>query len=130
MSTTILMARAVTQAFTVVWGKPNRIVVPAFTKNDLIIRLNIVDEAGDPVDVSSYTTRNFGCYPPASGTADFTATPAFLTDGIDGVVTVTITDSNTSAFTTGNKRFEVQLAKTGSKITVVDGVIQFTATKI
>lgn len=130
MSTTILMARAVTQAFTVEWGKPNRIVVPAFTKNDLIIRLNIVDEAGDPVDVSSYTTRTSGIFPPSSGTADVSLTPAFLTDGTDGVVTVTITDSNTSAFTTGNKRFEVQLAKSGSKITIADGVIQFTATKI
>jgi len=130
MATTIVTARAITQAFTVVWGKPNRIVVPAYTKNDLIIRLNIVDEAGDPVDVSTYTTRTSGIYPPASGTADVSPTPAFLTDGTDGVVTITITDSNTSAFTTGNKRFECQLAKTGSKITVADGVIQFTATKL
>lgn len=128
MSTTILTARAITQVFEVEFGKPNRLVIPAYVANDLVIQLNIVDSDGVAVDVSSYTTRNFGCYPPASGTADFTATPAFVTDGTNGQIKVTITDANTSAFTTGDKRFEVQLAKSGSKITVADGVIQFTDT--
>lgn len=130
MTTHILMARAITQQFTVTLGKPNRIVVPAYTANDLIIQLLVVDDAGDPVDISSYTTRNFGCYPPASGTADFTKTPAFVTDGTDGLVKVTITDADTSAFTTGDKRIEIQLAKSGAKHTIADGVIQFIETQI
>lgn len=130
MTTHILMARAITQQFTVVLGKPNRIVVPAYAGNDLIIQLNVVDDAGDAVDISSYTTRNFGCYPPASGTADFTKTPAFVTDGTNGQVKVTITDADTSAFTTGDKRIEIQLAKSGAKHTIADGVIQFIETQI
>ncbi len=130
MTTTILTARAITQTFEVEWGKTNRLTIPAYAGNDLVIQLNIVDSAGDPVDVSTYTTRNFGCYPPTSGTADFTATPAFVTDGTNGQIKVTITDANTSAFTTGNKRFEVQLSKSGSKVTIADGVIQFTETQI
>jgi len=130
MTTHILMARAITQEFTVTLGKPNRIVVPAYTANDLIIQLLVVDDAGDPVDISSYATRNFGCYPPASGTADFTKTPAFVTDGTDGLVKVTITDADTSAFTTGDKRIEIQLAKSGAKHTIADGVIQFIETQI
>lgn len=130
MTTHIVTARAITQVFEVVWGQRNRIAVPAFTGNDLVIQLNIVDSAGAAVNVSTYTTRSFGCYPPSSGSADFTATPAFVTDGTNGQVKVTITDANTSAFTTGNKRFEVQLAKTGSKMTVAEGVIQFTESQI
>lgn len=130
MATTTVMARAITQAFTVVLTRPNRIAVPLFAANDALLRFNIVDEAGAAVDVSSYTTRDFGVYPLSSGTPDFSVTPAFLTDGTDGVITVTITDAQTSAFTTVDKRIELQLAKAGSKITLVDGVINFTDTYI
>lgn len=130
MSTTILMARAITQAFTVVLTRPNRISVPAYAGNDLILRFNVVDEAGAAVDVSSYTTRNFAIYPLTSGTADVSITPSFLTDGTDGVILVTITDAQTSAFTTVDKRIELQIAKVTSKITLADGVIKFTDTYI
>lgn len=130
MTTHILMARAITQTFTVTLGKTNRIVVPAYAANDLVIKLIVVDDDGVAVDISSYTTRNFGVYPPASGTADITGTPAFVTDGTNGQLTCTITDANTSAFTTGNKRLEVQISKSGAKHTIADGVIQFTDTQI
>ena len=94
MTTHILMARAITQTFTVTLGKTNRIVVPAYAANDLVIKLIVVDDDGVAVDISSYTTRNFGVYPPASGTADITGTPAFVTDGTNGQLTCTITDAN------------------------------------
>ena len=130
MTTHILMARAITQTFTVTLGKTNRIVVPAYAANDLVIKLIVVDDDGVAVDISSYTTRNFGVYPPASGTADITGTPAFVTDGTNGQITCTITDAQTTAFTTGDKRLEVQISKTGAKHTIADGVIQFTTTQL
>ena len=130
MTTHILMARAITQTFTVTLGKSNRIVVPAYAGNDLVIKLIVVDDDGVAVDISSYTTRNFGVYPPASGSADISGTPAFVTDGTNGQITCTITDANTTAFTTGDKRLEVQISKTGAKHTIADGGIQFTETHI
>ena len=130
MTTHIITARAITQTFTVTLGKPNRIVVPAYTANDLVIKLIVVDDAGAAVDISTYTTRNFGVYPPASGSADITGTPAFVTDGTNGQITCTITDANTTAFVTGDKRLEVQISKTGAKHTIADGVIQFTESQI
>ena len=69
----------------------------------------------------------------ASGAAPITTTTApsaFVTDGTNGQVKVTITDANTSAFTTGDKRFEIQLAKSGAKHTIADGVIQFIDTQL
>lgn len=125
MSTQLLMARAITQTFEVVFGEPNRIAVPAYTDNDIVLRIEVVDTAGAAVDISTYTTRNFGVFPMDSGTADFSVTPAFLTDGTDGIMTVTITDAQTSAFVTADKRIELQISLVSSKVTLLTGVINF-----
>lgn len=125
MSTTILTARTLTREVTAVLGKTNRVSIPLFTKNDLVIQISVVDEDGDAVDISGYTTRNFGVYPPASGTADFTGTPALVGGGTGGIMTVTITDANTSAFTAGNKRLEVQISNGSLKHTILTGTLVF-----
>ncbi len=125
MSATILTARGMTRAITCVLGAVNRVSIPAFTKNDLILSLAVVDEDGVAVDISGYTTRNFGVYPPGSGTADFTGTPALVGGGTGGLMTVTITDANTSAFTAGNKRLEVQIDNATLKYTVLSGTLVF-----
>lgn len=125
MSATILTARSLTRTVTAVLGKVNRVSIPAFTKNDLVLSLAVVDEDGVAVDISGYTTRNFGVYPPGSGTADFTGTPALVGGGTGGLMTVTITDANTSAFTAGNKRIEVQIDNATLKHTILSGVIVF-----
>lgn len=129
MSTTILKARSMTRVLTCVLGKVNRFAIQLFTKNDLTIRIAVVDEDGDPVDISGYTTRSFGVYPPSSGTADFTATPALVGGGTGGLMDITITDANTSAFSAGDKRFEVQITNGTLKYTVASGVLQFELAK-
>lgn len=129
MSTTILKARSMTRTLTCVLGAINRFAIPLFTKNDLVLRIAVVDEDGDPVDISGYTTRNFGVYPPDSGTADFTATPALVGGGTGGLMDITITDANTSAFAAGDKRFEVQITNGTLKYTIASGVLQFALAK-
>lgn len=117
-----LAVRGLTQAFTILENTTARITVRAFTGNDLVLHFTVVDAVGDPVDISAWTTRNFGLYPLDSGTASFTKTPAFVTDGTDGEFTVTIADSDTASLDAGSYRIEVQVAGTGIKQTVVRGL--------
>lgn len=117
-----------TQAFSILLGACARVVAKAFTANDLVLHFTVVDAAGDPVDISAWTTRNFGLYPMDSGTASFTKTPAFVTDGTDGEFTVTIATSDTSSLDAGVYRIEIQVAGTGIKSTIVRGTVVFKKT--
>lgn len=117
-----LVTKPLTQAFAAVLGKVNRVDLTVFAKNDFVIQVTVVDEDGDAVDISTYTTRNFGLYPMTSGTASFTKTPAFGTDGTNGVLTVTVADTDTTSLA-GDYRIELQIAKTGAKATVLTGIV-------
>ncbi|MCE7937118.1 MAG: hypothetical protein DYG90_00660 [Chloroflexi bacterium CFX6] len=119
-----LIVKPLTQTFEIVWGKTNRVFAEVYAKNDFVLQFEVVDEAGDPVDVSTYTTRNFGVYPLDSGSASFSKTPAFATDGTDGVMTVTVADTDTTALA-GDYRMELQISKTGAKETLVSGTLRF-----
>lgn len=119
-----LVVKPLTQTFEVVFGKVNRLFADLYAKNDFVLRFEVVDEDGDPVNLSTYTTRNFGVYPADSGTASFTKTPAFLTDGTDGILTVTVADTDTTSLA-GDYRLELQLAKTGAKETLATGTLRF-----
>lgn len=116
------------QAFSILAGVTARIVAKAFTGNDLVLAFTVVDSAGDPVDISAWTTRNFGLYTMGSDTAVFTKTPAFVTDGTDGQFTVTIATSDTSGLSAGAHRIEIQVSGTGIKSTIVRGTIVFKKT--
>jgi len=123
MSTLInLVCRPLTQALTAVLGKINRVDLTVYAKNDFVIQVTVVDEDGDAVDISTYTTRNFGVYPMNSDTPSFSKTPAFATDGTNGVMTVTVADTDTTSLA-GDYRLELQIAKTGAKATVLTGII-------
>lgn len=117
-----------TQTFTILSGVLAKIVARAFTGNDLVLSFAVVDEDGDAVDVSAWTTRNFALYTTDSDTAVFTKTPAFTTDGTDGLFTVTIATGDTSAIDAGVHRIEIQVAGTGIKSTIVRGTIIFQKT--
>jgi len=123
-----LAVAALTQTATIVSGRIAQPVFRAYTGNDLVLHFTVVDDAGDPVDISGWTTRNFALYTMDSGTAVFTKTPAFVTDGTDGEFTVTITDSDTSSLDAGNHRIEVQATGSGIKTTPVRGIIAFSKT--
>lgn len=118
-----LVVKSLTQTFEVEWGKVNRMFAEVYAKNDFVLQFEVVDEDGDPVDISTYTTRNFGVYPADSGSASFSKTPAFLTDGTDGVMTVTVADTDTTSLA-GDYRMELQISKTGAKETVVSGTLR------
>lgn len=118
-----LIVKPLTQTFEIAWAKANRVFAEVYAKNDFVLQFEVVDEAGDPVDLSTYTTRNFGVYPLDSGSASFSKTPAFLTDGTDGVMTVTVADTDTTALA-GDYRMELQISKTGAKETLVSGTLR------
>lgn len=118
-----LVVKSLTQTFEVEWGKVNRMFAEVYAKNDFVLQFEVVDEDGDPVDISTYTTRNFGVYPADSGSASFSKTPAFLTDGTDGVMTVTVADTDTTSLA-GDYRMELQISKTGAKETLVSGTLR------
>lgn len=123
MSTIRLSIRPLTQAFGPVLGQVNRLLAEVYAKNDFVLSFTVVDEDGDPVDLSTYTTRAWAIYPMDSGTAALSKTPAFGSDGSDGVLTVTVADTDTTALA-GDYRMELQIAKTGAKATVVTGILR------
>lgn len=125
---TKLPIHALTQAFEILSGVTAKIVARAFTGNDLVLHFTVVDETGDPVDVSAWATRAAALYTQDSGTAALSKTPAFVTDGTDGEFTVTITDADTSAFAAGVYRLEIQMTGTGIKTTVVRGSVVLSKT--
>ncbi len=120
-----------TRTLTITNGVVNSVEIEdVYAGNDIVLQFNVVDAAGDAVDISAYTTRTCGVYPMESGTADFTPTAAFVTDGTNGQLKVTITDANTSAFGNVSKRIEIQLedATPTIKWTPVRGVLRFIKT--
>lgn len=129
MATIQVAKYPLTETFTVTEDKTNPVALTRYAGNDAVVRFLVVDSAGDAVDISSFTTRAFGVYPMSSGTASFTGTPSFVTDGTDGLIACTITDANTAALD-GTYRFEVQISKTGAKVTLVRGTITIIPTQI
>jgi len=116
-----------TQSFTIQSGKTAHPRAKAFTGNDLVLHFTVVDAAGDPVDISAWTTRSFALFSMA-GVSQFTKTPAFVTDGTDGEFTVTIAVGDTSGLDAGNYPIEIQVSGTGIKSTVVRGLVTFQKT--
>ena len=123
-----LAVRALTTSFTIVQNTTIRPALRLFTGNDFVLSFAVVDADGSPVSIAGWTTRSFGLYPDGSGTASFTKTAAFVTDGTDGLFTVTVTDSDTSALDAGTYRIEVQVSGSGIKLTPVRGVVIFQKT--
>ena len=127
--TTLCVQPDLTRNFTIVEEKTNSIHFDVFEANDVVLRLAVVDSAGAAVDVSAWTTRAWGIYPPGSGTADATGAPTFETDGTDGIVLVTLADTDLASLA-GRRRIEVQVSGTGIKLTPVRGTFDVTETYV
>lgn len=129
MATIQVVKYPLSQTFNVTEDKTNTFHVERYAGNDFVLVFQVNDTAGDAVDISSFTTRNFGVYPMSSGTASFTKTPAFVTDGTDGQISVTVADGDTSSLA-GTYRVELQISKTGTKVSLVRGTITIVETQI
>lgn len=116
--TILCVQPSLTRNLTIRQGITNSVHLDVFASNDVILRFTVVDDDGDPVDISAWTTRAWGIFPADSGVADETGTPSFETDGTDGVMLVTITDVNLAGLA-GRRRIEVQVSGTGIKLTPV-----------
>lgn len=109
MAITRLHVYPVSRSRNLLINELNKFVEYVRKGNDLVIVFTFVNAAGAAQDVSAYTTRNFrlGMATPVTGT------PAFVTDGTNGQVSVTLTDAQLT--TAGSYALEVQVSN-GSSI--------------
>lgn len=124
MNTIDLLVQPVTREFTVVDGRTNQIFIDEhYAGDDLVIQLSFVDEAGDPVDISAWTTRVWNGHDEGGIVAALTKTPALVGGGTGGVMTITYADTDTAALD-GDYQIELQVSGTGIKKTPVRGVLR------
>lgn len=128
MNTINLTVPALTRTFTIVAGRLNQIVIDEhYAGDDLVLTFNFVDEDGDAVDISTYTTRVWNGHDDSGIVAALTKTPALVGGGTGGVTTVTYADTDTAALD-GDYQIEMQVVGTGIKYTPIRGVLRVHAT--
>ena len=93
---------------------------PVHEADHQTIQITIVDAAGDPVDVSAWTTRTFSVFNSAGAQA-FTMSPAFATDGTNGRINIALTNTQLTGLGGEDYTHEMQVSGTGIKMTAMRG---------
>lgn len=119
-----MLVQPITRNFTVVAGAINQIFVDEhYAGDDLVLQFAFVDEDGDAVDISTYTTLAAGIYPLAGGAQVLAFTAALVGGGTGGILTLTLAAAASAALD-GDYQIELQVVGTGIKYTPVTGVIR------